>query len=160
MAIWQVPIKLIPRKNFINSSEYDAKENFFAWEDKKKIEKSLMNIAAILKTKKSWSKNIILYGDEESNCVELFYNRRKLEEVSIRLDLRDIPKKLLGLIIEIAKKNDALIWIQEEETAIEPEWALFTEKIRKSSAAKFSQNPQEFLANISSHSSGFNKPVP
>ena len=66
-------------------------------------------IEEILPRKKSWSKNLFLFGDEESNEFSIFYENNKVVSVSFRLDFRTNYEIVLRMIIELCIINQYII---------------------------------------------------
>lgn len=60
----------------------------------------------MLPLKKSWSNDMIIYGDEGSNCLEILLDKNKITEVSARIDLRLDYRAFLSLLCEFAQEHD------------------------------------------------------
>lgn len=64
---------------------------------------------AFLPKRESWSNDVILFGDESSNCVEVLTENNRIVEVSARVDLRYDYKQFVKLICEFAQDNNCVI---------------------------------------------------
>ena len=94
MAIWQYQLFIIPKEeinSYFENSEYIEKAaldeiNWWKFRAFEKVE--FESFRKVLKQKKSWSQEILLFGEEESNCFEVLFKSNKIIEVLARIDLR------------------------------------------------------------------------
>lgn len=103
MALWQYTFIVIPKKNVViqNSStklneEYYYKTDFWRHGYEKDCFEELDKI---LPKAKSWSKNIIIFGKEDSNVLKLILDDKKVTEVILRIDFRTHYAHLLNEIL-------------------------------------------------------------
>ncbi|MDF2690921.1 MAG: hypothetical protein K0S29_776 [Gammaproteobacteria bacterium] len=155
MATYQFVIQLLPRawienkKNSVGSL-YDE-EGFYdvavAWEaNQKKFD--LENIFFwILPKKKSWSKGLWIWGDEEENDIQVsLLENNCIESIRFRLDLRKSVDDLKLKLIEVAIKLDCYLFLPEFKSIIAPEITALNEAIAHSNAARFVNDPKKFLS--------------
>lgn len=116
MAIWQYDIFIIPNneKDLIKKKTTSDKklilfDDSVFWKDKKISIEEFESIKLMLKQGKSWSKNLIVYGELEGSCLEIFLNNQSVCSVSIRLDFRTEYIKFLEAVIDICKKHDLIM---------------------------------------------------
>lgn len=154
MATWQFAFSVVPEKAaFVknNNNQYDLKSNGFddamSWNGYCLSESSIEKIAETLKQTKSWSDSIRQFGCAEGTCVELFYDKNILLEISIRLDLRSLTSEILKMVIDFVKDNKALI-LTPQGVLIKPVLEDVVIEIKKSDAYSFVKNPQEFLSSL------------
>jgi hypothetical protein len=107
MALWQYTFHIIPTKsslNFLQNLNSDFEENGFDsipfWADKGYTRDDFKFIGKILAPSTSWSKQIDLYGDQESNCLEVFFSEAAIESVSLRIDFRTRYKFILDDLLD------------------------------------------------------------
>lgn len=100
-----------------------------------------------MKPNKSWSDDIKAFGHNEETCIELFYENNILDDVSVRLDLRNLTTEILEAIVNFINSNDAFI-LTTDGVIVKPIVKDLIEEIRKSEAYSFSRNPETFLAQI------------
>lgn len=115
MAIWQYHMFLIPEEE---ASSYYPKDNFVPRQALDEIEwwkyrqlgiDSFEAFKDLLSQNKSWSNDIILFGDESSDCIELVVEENKIVEISIRVDLRKKYSLFINTLCEFAQKHKCLI---------------------------------------------------
>ena len=114
MAIWQYTIELIPKETLLelgntDSITLDDYENFDFWKDYDYEIKFFDSLTVELKRGKSWSDEIILYGDSESTCINFFMEADKIVGVDVRIDFRDDYSGVLNSVIEFCNLNGFVI---------------------------------------------------
>ena len=121
MALWQYTFHILTRESF----DFIGDKTLFSTEDYlfddepywqyKPIDRSFFTeIELILDRGKSWSKNIDLYGIQDSNCFEVGFEQNNIvNSVSFRINFTSDYENILNQIIEfcILKK---LIILDEE----------------------------------------------
>lgn len=130
MAIWQYQIFVVPEEEINSYFSEDICINKNAlneidwWKYRQLNIESFNVFITLCPLKKSWSNDIILFGDESSNCIELLMNRNKVIEISVRIDLRYNYEQFVSTLCEFAQKhnciflNDALKIISAREQLI------------------------------------------
>ena len=89
-------------------------------------------IADILPLNISWSKNIVLFGNQNSNRLEVLYDKNGIIlSVSFRLDFTSNYEILLIKLLNFFKSND-LIVIDEKLNVTELKYSIFEEIITRS----------------------------
>lgn len=117
MAIWQYTFQVLPKESVeCLSSHYHFEKNEDGFDDElywklNPISKIFFHsIQEILPRNKSWSNEIELFGNQDSNCFEvLFDNNDKVLSVSFRIDFRSSYEKVLSQIIEFCLLNGIVI---------------------------------------------------
>lgn len=120
MAIWQYTFRVVPK--------FDLKElgvithlldkdynNFTFWRNGNYAPDFFKQLTTILESKPSWSKDIKLYGTEESNCVEIFMDDNFISEVTVRIDYRSNYIDLLNWLIEFCTLNSLALIDEDNE---------------------------------------------
>lgn len=138
MAIWQVDCYIISKNNL---KKTDKQELISL-----KGENYPFYCIDFLEQKKSWSKNIIQFGNDDETCIQFFYEKDELENINCRLDLRSLDIDVLLLIIDYVKKLNAMFLI--EDSIINPEISEVVNAIEKSDANKFCLNLIKYLKNL------------
>ncbi|MGK6353568.1 hypothetical protein [Parapedobacter sp. DT-150] len=117
MAIWQYTFRVLPRESLevihdgrffrYDNKEFDE-ESF--WK-KRPLKKGIFNAVKLFLIKtKSWSDNIDLYGIEESNCFEIFFDEEGFVlSVSFRIDFTSNYEALLSQILDFCVFNGLII---------------------------------------------------
>ena len=112
MAIWQCEFFILPKSDTYDL-QYDPQySDIRLFEDDKywkkaKIKKEVFcEISHLLKPEKSWSNEIDLYGSENGNRLEVFFDANNIiESVTFRIDFRSEYEAVLRGIISLCEKN-------------------------------------------------------
>lgn len=110
MALWQYTFQILTKESFDSLSKKGAllidddlgfDETPF-WLYKSVNSPFFADLELILHKNKSWSDEIDLYGDQESNCIEIFFDKQKeiVISASIRIDFTSDYEDILSQIIE------------------------------------------------------------
>ncbi|ACU03271.1 hypothetical protein [Pedobacter heparinus] len=114
MAIWQYTIEIIPRgalsdlgtSGFITLDDYN---NFDFWGNFDLGIEFFDSLTAGLERSRSWSDEIILYGDSESTCIRFFLEESKISGIDVRIDFRYNYSEILNSVIEFCHLNGFVI---------------------------------------------------
>lgn len=116
MAIWQYTFHVLPKESVdALSSNYHFKKDEGEFDDEpywkyNSISRDFFyGINKILVKSISWSNQIDLYGNQESNCFEVFFENNYVISASFRIDFRSNYEKTLGEIIEYCLLNGLVI---------------------------------------------------
>ena len=106
MAIWQCKFFILPKSDTYDLQYGRQYGNIKLFEDDKywekaKIKKEIFSeISRLLKPEKSWSNEIDLYGSENGNRLEVFFDTNNIiESVTFRIDFRSEYEAVLRGII-------------------------------------------------------------
>lgn len=122
MALWQYTFHILTKESFdFLYKKFELSFGEFGFDDGpfwafKAIHKSYFNdISLILKKSKSWSKEIDLYGHQETNCLEVFFDGHTdiVKSVSFRIDFRSEYEMVLNAIIEFCILKGLVILNEE-----------------------------------------------
>lgn len=167
MAIWQFDFWIIPNKKILEQCDVCeiVKRDLQAWDDnadnmrhdmsielddillwdEQSISKtSIKGIVRLIKRTKSWSDDIEQYGRDDCTCVQFFHKNNKLNQISVRLDLRSLTTEILTGITNFIKDNNALI-LTPKGVLLHPDMSTFISEVKKSDAYAFVRNSYGFL---------------
>ena len=119
MAIWQYTFFIIPNNNVSldNFSPIIDEEGLFNdnlyWTNKETHISFFEEIGNIIPKNKSWSQQIVLFGKENTNCIEVYNENEYVTSVSFRVDFRTDYSSILKQIVSFLRKKDLLL-IDEE----------------------------------------------
>jgi hypothetical protein len=90
------------------------------------------------------------FGDTETNDISVCFDSRtnKVQELSCRLDLRDIDRDFIDKVLSIATKFDCLL-MDRQGRFFEPTIKALAETIQLSNARRFVTDPRQFLEDLS-----------
>lgn len=116
MAIWQYSFLVIPKIVFNNGGikSYLDEDGFLddeaCWLIQPNKVDFFNSIEKILPRNSSWSNEIILFGNQESNCFEVYKNEcNEVVSVSFRIDYTSEYEGILRSIIEFMAMNELVI---------------------------------------------------
>ena len=90
------------------------------------------------------------FGDTETNDISVCFDHQtnKVQELSCRLDLRQIEKGFVSKFLSLATRFDCLL-MDRQGRLYEPTIENLADKIELSNANRFVDNPRQFLEDIS-----------
>ncbi|MEN2436657.1 hypothetical protein AAH994_14670 [Weeksellaceae bacterium A-14] len=146
MALWQYTFHIIECKSIkdLSPDKLFIEDNFFNeepyWIYSHKQKNLFSDIESILKKNISWSTNIDLYGTQESNCLEVFFdNENYITSVSFRIDFVNPYENLLRSFIEFCISKD-LVMIDENLSIVTLNYEYIDSIIKMSSQKKVYDN--------------------
>ena len=134
MAVWQFEFYVIP-----DGKRNIAQEDILSWKERnlKPFE------VPFLEAKEGWTKKMILYGESDQTCIELWYKEDVVDEILCRLDLRTISEGELKQIVDLIKQVGGNIFYCNNIYAPSAENLLLL--IKNSAAYRFCQNPRKYI---------------
>ena len=89
------------------------------------------------------------FGNTETNdiCVSFDHQTNKVQELSCRLDLREIDKGFVGMCLSLARRFDCLL-MNRQGSLYEPTVENLANKIEQSNAMRFVKDPRQFLDDL------------
>lgn len=134
MAIWQVAFSLV-----------NEEMNFKYFEPK--FLSSVEKLKETFPEEKSWSESIKQFGSLDSTCIEIgFLDDVVVDNISLRIDLRNISQHQLQALCDFAKYTD--LFLQYEDKLYDATIDNFISIFKKSNAYKFLTNPIKYLKQI------------
>lgn len=116
MAIWQYRMILLPKESLVkhlgelhekvNDKDYNRID---FWAGTKYSSSIFSYFDQILPKNKSWSDEIILYGDTNSNCIEIVEENDSISEAIIRIDFRTEYSLALNAVLEFCILNSLIL---------------------------------------------------
>ena len=137
MSLNQIGFFVLPKdclNKLIKKNDFELDdEGYFDDEliwNKYKIHYSMFNLMnEILPLNISWSKNIIMFGDENSNRLEVLFDKNEIIlSVSFRIDFKSNYEIILIRLLDFFQTND-LIVIDEKLNVLDLKYKLFEEII-------------------------------
>jgi len=158
MAIWQVTMELIPlswaeKHQYDSNSLYDANGLYDvsnAWENNQPTVDFGEIISTFLPAKGSWDTELDIWGKAENDDVQVWREEGLVESIGCRIDLRKDTTKITEELMSFAKTMKCVLFFPEQKKIVKPEVTSTIQVIRNSGAAKFVQDPEEYLDSIGS----------
>lgn len=139
MAIWQFQCNIIPLRGNIDKL---SRDEMISWQD---ISQSIINVD-FLEREKSWSTDIVQYGNIDETCIEFIYDKGKLEEINCKLDLRTLTKYLFIQIIDYVKSIGACFLV--EDKIYPPKLESMIPIMKQSKANRYCESPLEYFESV------------
>ena len=107
-------------------------------------------LSRLLPEKNSWHDEMRIWGQEETDDVQVWIKGNVIESVQMRLDVRHLALSLLSGLCLIARNFDWLLAVPEGLglTVLRPNPEAIFRSVLKSPAQSFVEDPQAFLAAI------------
>lgn len=156
MAVWQYSFFIVPKLEVENkygqiplAIDSEFHDEFVGWQGV-----SVDQVETIL------AKNFgnlsptgygpLVFGREDGSCVSLLFNGCILENVTVRLDLRQTVADQIKDAIKLCELLDGILVTSDNRTIPCHDEDLIA-SIKDSSAVKFVKNPQDFFASLESN---------
>lgn len=147
MALWQVEFMILPKDKLHCDTDIENIDISNLWSGYGIKKDSIGEVEKVLKRTKSWSEDIVQLGEISETVIEIFYVEGMIEEVTCRLDLRNINTNILDSILRFISINNLAI-VVGKKIYIDPKRESLLEIIKESDAYRFVKNPQDFLEEI------------
>lgn len=151
MAIWQYTLYLIPEQKLsevfsntpvqINSDVWNETD---WWKDYALSANFNQQISLFLPEGNSWNAQTKVWGKTDETEISVHYENNKVDEVTIKLDLRSITSPLVEKICQTAQMCNCLM-LTENLKIIRPDKRLLVESIKTSNGFSFVSNPEAYL---------------
>lgn len=146
MAIWQFDLFLVPRAGSmpsLSSEGYDVPvlPEPLVMEARTYLSQEMGQPWQMLE---DWQ----VFGDENSNRVDLLLTKNGGAELSVRIDARCNTESFRNTVCELAERLQCLLFASESGLPLEPDRAVLASALHSSRAAKFVQNPQKPLSGV------------
>lgn len=114
MALWQIDFFIIPWEDDGNVPAFEKDEDglfddFLHWQKKNADTTFFNTLEKIMGRGKSWSKDLVLLGNEVSNRIDIYYKQGRVDTVSMRIDFRSNYEHIVRAIIDFCVLNGLMI---------------------------------------------------
>lgn len=154
MAVWQFNVAFIPQ-SWINSggdvaSLFEEELGFdpaFAWRqyDDAQLEQGL---SRILSKGKSWHSDLTLWGNVETDDIQLWRRQGRVESIGVRFDLRKPNMALFQEVVDIAQELGLAILVLGTRRVLPSAVQPLLRAAAESEAAHFALDPASFLLQL------------
>ena len=153
MATWQFSVVLIPKSwaeenKYCSSSLYDE-DGYYdteaAWKENQPNTNFITVLSTLLPPAKSWSKEMLSWGNEEEHDIKVGYEGELIEGIHIRLDLNQKLNSILVKLVKVANELSCVLFFPELKTVTKANEFELNNALQNSRAAKFVGDPHGFL---------------
>lgn len=149
MAIWQFNLTISPKVDLADQYHksnvpIDTPYDLFS---PRKDTEIIDLLDTLLPRYKSWSENILSWGEEAGNRISAYMSNNKIEGISARIDVRQDPVRFLNQLIVLANYCNAKL-ITDDYIDIKPNKGDLIGAIQSSDAMRFVNNPRGFIENL------------
>lgn len=150
MAVWQFVLDLIPASSAhvarvsaarVRREQLDEIRLGFANAD---AEELFVRLGTLLPEKKSWSASLRIWGDEQTDDIQVGFDGQVIEDIQFRLNVGDLSLPLVGGICELARHFDCVL-ATRDGAILQPNREAVVRMIMQSRAMQFIRDPQRFL---------------
>jgi hypothetical protein len=156
MATWQYNLVFVPKRAVDGMGQlrplnipHNCEDETNYWREFEDSESLARRFSNIVPESESWSTEIRMWGDEDSNRIDLVYEGERVVECLIRIDTSNFSHKFLIEVLKVAVEMKLLAWT-EEGYIFEPDFKLIESLMNRSEAASFSKDPEGFISRIAS----------
>ncbi|WP_129641433.1 hypothetical protein [Peristeroidobacter agariperforans] len=155
MAVWQFTIALLPQDwldaggdvlSLFAEGCFDASS---AWRSYRHPQLEQI-LGSALSQGKSWSSQLTLWGSEQTNDIQLFRSKDRVDSVVVRFDLRQPNMALFQQVIRIAQQLRLAIVTVETMSIVPLDVLRLLRAAAESRAAHFVLDPASFLSQMES----------
>lgn len=157
MAIWQFTLYLIPKasveqrlKEIPSRMSLDLAEDTAWWSGHQPPKGFEDAICKILPEASSWSKQMRIWGNEDTDAIWVGYRtdeKLEVEDIRIRIDVSRLSWELVLRVCQWATSLDCLAYTQTHEV-ISLDFFAIEEAIKNSRAMKFLSDPAKTLQSL------------
>lgn len=150
VAVWQFNIAFLPQdwldaggdvSSLFAEGTFDATSAWWSYRHPK-LEETL---GSALSKGKSWHPDLTVWGSEQTDDIQLWRSRGKVNSVVVRFDLRQPNMTLLQQVILMAQELDLAIVALETRSVVQPDVDRLLRAAAESRAAHFVLDPASFL---------------
>lgn len=150
MALWQFTIQFVPKevvdgRDSLPQDEWGERE----WWIKRQPPHDFRDVfLTMLPTLKSWSEDLLQWGVQASDLVEVWIEEDAVEAVSARIDCRNLNSVFIRNIFDIASDWDCNLVYDRYRTVLPESLPEFIDAIWNSPNHQFMKAPAEWLPKL------------
>ena len=155
MAIWQIPIALVPMKwaeenDFATDFLYeeDGFDTTCAWIENQPTKDLEPIFSALLPRAESWAEDLLIWGSDKKHDINVWNEEGVITSIVLRLDLRENITDIMVGFCEASSQLSCALFIPGQHLMFKPNIFQLKQCIVKSNAVKFVKDPQEFLNDL------------
>lgn len=105
MALWQLKIEVAPSERVGGRSQIDRTEFAKAawWSDRQPPADFRERLASLLPPIKSWHEDLLWFGDEQGDRIDVWVEEGRVESISVRVDCRKANPHFVRNLLRMAQ---------------------------------------------------------
>lgn len=152
MAAWQYDLFIIPRQKIeqlgcVGSISGELYGQTAWWDGSVSPQDVATRIDTFLSKGDGWSGSVLTWGVEDGNRIDLLVEESLIEELQVRLDMRDLSEGFLQEIVRLAGSLEG-VFCSGDGTLIAADMPSLAKAMAESDAARFVADPSRFLENL------------
>lgn len=160
MATWQFDLHLLPSRA-VTATHGGVPLTIFRedfdkgdwWRDVTITPNIKAQLAKLLRPASSWSPRIEVWGIEDGDRIDVVGESGHVEDILVRVDVRDLSYKFLMEMTKVARENDWLILTQDNHV-LRPSVKEVLRAIHRSDSFRFVRDPAAFLEKLARSTGG------
>lgn len=158
MLVWQFSIAFVPQDwldagrdvhALFGEEGFDAAPAWWSYRHPK-LEELL---GSALSKGKSWHSDFTVWGNEQTDAIQLSRRKGKVSSIVVRFDLRRPNMTLVQHVVYMAKELRLAIVVLETESLVQPDVEQLLRAAAESKATHFVLDPESFLSQLESANS-------
>lgn len=150
MAIWQFVLNLIPSSTatvngvvaaHMDQDQLDAIELNFC---PSISDAFIKRIGAMLPEKPSWTSDLRLWGDDETDDIQIWFHGPAIQYAQFRVNLGNLSLPLVGSFCQVAREFDC-VFAERSGAILRPYSEVLVRTLIQSDAAHFVRDPERYI---------------
>ncbi len=150
MALWQFKIRFVPFGMVGERTSLTERECEEAkwWGSAELPADYQSRLSSILPETGSWHKDLLQYGKQDGDLIEVWLERTKVESVEARIDCRNLNPVFIRQVFDVAQEWGCRLVYDRYRTVLPENLQGFTRAIWDSPNHKFMEAPAEWLPKL------------
>lgn len=147
MAAWQCDFYIVPKER-VKFGEMPNYDGIPSWKKKSMPIEAVNALEKFLPIEKSWSKDIIQYGELESTCMEIFSISDEEVDIFLRLDLSKLTSNIYDAILRFILDCNCVIYVVSTNKTYAGDENGLKQVIKESLAYRLGIRNNSFIAKL------------
>ncbi len=154
MAVWQMDLQVVPRQRALSIAHQRKSAKEFAntddadyWLGASLPADYAKRLASILSAGAPWATGWLTFGEADGNRVDVLLAGSQIDEVRVRIDVREIDFEILERVRLFVAECDC-VFVSSAGQVVEPRMRDLCIEIEASPAANFVTDPERFLQHL------------
>ena len=154
MAVWQLDLQIVPRQRVLDvlqaqeeGPEIAHVEEADWWTEHALPQGYEQRLASILPWRIPWAREWKVFGEDDGNRLDVIHDGEKIDEVRLRIDVREIDFDILERLVSFVAGCDC-VFLSTAGHIVEPRVEDICVEIEASPAANFVSDPARFLEHL------------